>query len=149
VNHNLSPAQFADLGRQMGEGGFSVNVQTGQPADKPGFMVSRHGREERYGPDEAHPYHPGVLPAYVEKHLGALSEPETYFGGWKAGRASVLDVSDRIVGLVPASRAMFARQQEAMYNLDRGEEIPNYLHPRTREKLHQAASLTRLARNQR
>ncbi len=140
LNHNLSAGQFGDLDRQLGEGGFSVHAMTGQPAPSPGYMVGQRGREERYGPDHPRPYSPAVLEPYVQKHLGDLSHPEAYFGGWPTGRNVALDVSHRVQGFVPAHRAMVFHGQEAMYDLEGGHEIPNYMHPKTREKLHRAAA---------
>ncbi len=118
--------------RMRTQGGFTVNVETGEHPTS-GFSVADHGREETHLPGERRSH-----AHYVQKNIGALSQPGKYFGGWREtgeGGKPKMDYFDTS-SVYPASKAgktqarlgSFANNQKAHYSLHEGveEENPGY-----------------------
>ena len=109
-------------------GGFSVSTQTGH-VPRSGYMVSQAGTERNIPSPVMHPHE---IENYVSSQREALSQPGRYLGGWnnKAGSRVSLDVSENIPGSGPLPRAKAVYEgarhgQEAIFDLNRGEEVPN------------------------
>lgn len=140
---SLSDSQFSKLHAKLmdpEDGGFSVNAHTGR-TPKVGYMVSLPGYEKQIRSENVAPAH---IKEFVEKHAAELGAPDAHIGGWnnrKTGEVS-LDISQRIKGdrriarrygkdvadadaYTTASDLAIARNQEAGWDVKRGQEIPN------------------------
>jgi hypothetical protein len=126
-NKSLSRSQFKGLYGELTdpeEGGFTINVQTGERPTK-GWMVSREGHEERIPNAELRPSN---LPRYVNKNRSTLAAPGSNFGGWNNQEegASYLDTSQRWSSRKGANVSMTLQNQQSMEQLHGGVgTIPN------------------------
>jgi len=120
----LSKQQFGDLAQELRrEGGFSVNVHTGERPSS-GTMVSDPRGERKaplaqtHGPD---------IEDYARTHAQHLRGENRFLGGWKEGGTAYLDRSTRYRE-GEESRAyvhMVTNRQKAAYNLTQDAEITN------------------------
>lgn len=146
----LSQNEFKGLHRDLmaggpaKDGGFSVNVSTGErvgPGD-PAFMVSRPGSEYAIPKSVVSP---PQLGAYASRHSQALSGNDDFMGGWRPHQEEnpnvYLDRSQRIGytpehsnpkldpargnALTSAMDLAHARNQEAVYDARTDAVLPN------------------------
>lgn len=123
----------ADAMRTINQGGGEGMSFHGVPGEAPtsGYMVGRPGTEH----DIPHgKLNPAALRDYYEQHADTLEEPGNFMGGWQStGRPGTprsgqpqwyFDISRNIQD--PAEAAAYAQQgnQDAVYHLDSGKEIP-------------------------
>lgn len=139
----LSDSQFESMAAQVKGGkdsGFSEHAYR-QDASTPtqGYMVSIPGYEKQIRSENVSPAH---IKEFAEKHADKLGDPDTYVGGWNDGENVDLDISQNIK---PKERVkqefgskvadadartstedlMVARNQEAAWDVGKGESIPN------------------------
>lgn len=117
----ISAKQFGHLFPPSGGGGgFSTDLQGNSPAG--GYMVSQQGTEETHLSTMIHPDH---LDAYRSAHMGDLTKPHVFMGGWHdTSRGAVdLDVSHNmpsggVMERAAAHGAMIEHGQRSLYNVD-------------------------------
>jgi hypothetical protein len=115
----ISHRQFHDLASRLSEPdeGYTVNLSSGhQPSS--GYIVSQPGHERRY------PAGANVggreLASHAKEHQAELRRPGRYLGGWHdpiTGNKD-LDVSRHYANHGRAVKAMWANDQDAMYNMN-------------------------------
>lgn len=145
----LSRSEFGKLAKTVREGGgFSINVNTGE-APKEGYMVAAKGSKETkipapktYGPQ---------LEAYAQSNRKELSRSDRYMGAWGgryyasldvaqniAPKKSVADKYGRDVAMADAKTStmdvLFARNEEAAYDLQKDDDLPNPVYNPDRPK---------------
>lgn len=105
--------------------GITVRHNVGD-APSSGFMVSRPGEREisrsRLDPHE--------IRQFQQEHAEQLAEPDNYYGGWSAPRTTdedqpgwYHDVSQNVHDPRDAAEMALRNHQQAVYDLDRGEEV--------------------------
>jgi hypothetical protein len=123
----LSPRQFGDLATEAGKtfSGATVDVGTGQRKTS-GWAVALKGAEHvepkaTFGPES--------IQRYVGRHSEALSQPAHHLGLWHEEKSDPIyhDVSvlhpNTYAGGVRAIAGGYHHEQQAIYNLDRGETV--------------------------
>lgn len=126
----LRRQQFERLAERANEnpGGFSINVNTGHEP-KTGYMVSLPGAERKM----SIPTTPEEHQEYTEKFAEPLHEPGNYYGFWhpKDRPTGVADVSARFPNRQRrrALKEMVMNKQEAAYDVNTGDDVPNVVHP--------------------
>ena len=125
---NLSREQFKHLAERLNapNGGFSINTVTGEePTD--GYMVSQSGTEGTIEGKADHQH----LEDYATVHSHTLEHPSgtRYFGGWHNmdNHHKVLNVSRNFADKNEATREMLRQDEDAMYDVKKNDEVPNYL----------------------
>lgn len=106
--------------------GFTFNLQTGEAASS-GKAVAEVGGELRIHPDRLDE---GVIDHFIEQNRAWLARPGMHLGGWfnKQTNEYVLDVTRVHPSDTPLEAVMHhmdVQKQEAAFNLDTGQEIPN------------------------
>lgn len=105
--------------------GITVRHNVGD-APSSGFMVSHPGEREisrsRLDPHE--------IRQFQREHAEQLAEPDNYYGGWSAPRTTdedqpgwYHDVSQNVHDPRDAAEMALRNHQQAVYDLDRGEEV--------------------------
>lgn len=136
----ISKGQFGKLAQTVREGGgFSVNVNTGE-APKEGFMVAARGSKEQKVPTPS-TYGP-QLQAYAYNNREQLGRSDRYMGAWGGKYYASLDVSQNIApkadvaaeyghqvavadARTSALDSLIARNEEAAYDLQKDDDLPN------------------------
>lgn len=142
----ISPEQFKDIHSRLGtDGGFTVNARTGK-AITSGISVAPFGNERRVPVESSTP---DVLAEYHAQNqsAGRFGGPEAVgtrfqgsasLGGWRSESDDFFDTptvyKNTPAGNAAARRQMVHSRQEAGFNLDTFEEIPNPFHPEMRRK---------------
>jgi hypothetical protein len=123
----ISHGQFHQMAKELAtpDGGYSVSTTTGRPAKK-GYMVSQQGHEQSYGPN-AH-MTGGAVSAHAAGSAEELAKPSRFAGGWHNPETHEkdLDVSRRYTSHDKARSAMWANDQDALYNSKRGSSERNF-----------------------
>lgn len=123
----LRREQFEGLAGRLAkpDGGFSVRVPTGKEP-KTGYMVSQAGTEKRHGAAET--ISGEHLEEYAGTHHTELHKASRHFGGWHDPKTHEkdLDISRRFTSHDRARAAMWAGDQDALYDLNRGHSEHNF-----------------------
>lgn len=135
----LNPDLFKSLyGKLKTDGGFSASPKTGK-SPKVGYMVAVPGTEQQIRSQNIAPAH---IAEFVQRHQKELAGDNRYIGGWDNNGEVSLDVSQNVRPSAAVTReygrdvAMadartttldlsIARNQEAAYDLQKGEDLPN------------------------
>ena len=139
----LNDGQFEKMSAAVKGGkdsGFSEHAyRQDQSAPTQGYMVSIPGYEQQVRSENVSPAH---IKEFAEKHADKLGDPDTYVGGWNSGSEVSLDVSrnfkpkERVKqefgskvadadARTSANDAMIAWNQEAAWDVGKGESIDN------------------------
>lgn len=125
--NRVSPQEFVD--QTNAEGGASRHAFTAQKPPSTGYMVGGAITER------GHQMHDEVLQQHhfdaraVEAHARSIQRQfhptdEVYQGSWKQGDKVTLDASTYLSHRLMAKQMGRERNQEAIYDLGRGQDIP-------------------------
>lgn len=139
----LSDGQFDKMASSVKGGkdsGFSEHAyRQNQSSPQEGYMVSIPGYEKQIRSQNVTPAH---IKEFAEKHADKLGDPDMYIGGWNDGDNVDLDISQNIRpkekvkqefgskvadadARTSAEDISFARNQEAAWDVGKGESIDN------------------------
>lgn len=110
-------------------GGSTLSFIAGVPTASSGYAVSLPGHETTTGARHLAKGEwqsttlPNFVEYYIEKHRAVLAQPGRYLGAWLDGDTLYLDVSEIHSELATAARLGWERNQLAIYDVARGQDI--------------------------